>query len=263
MFQITHVCVCYCVCVRVSPSMSSETGVRRMSPVNSQAVFLASIPDVPSKTYRIKHHKSSPSKPTRVHSISWSWARTTLPKIPLTCTTALVPITSSTCPLLRVPSGKVRWTISAYLGNFTPKIKQGWIEDNSLVHVHSMFLKKKKQTLCLNETLDYSLVYEALKFRPVLYLIMKERHKTKVRFVEVPSHCPRWPEGRWHLRQLSKLERQQEGIGGENMAQIVSSYSFISAHYFALYNSLNWLFYPSILPSTLLFIDCSIHLLTF
>lgn len=35
----------------------------------------------------------------------------------LTCTTALVPITSSTWPLLLVPSGKVRCTISAYLGN--------------------------------------------------------------------------------------------------------------------------------------------------
>lgn len=36
----------------------------------------------------------------------------------LTCTTALVPITSRTCPLLLVPSGSVRWTISAYLGNW-------------------------------------------------------------------------------------------------------------------------------------------------
>lgn len=34
-----------------------------------------------------------------------------------TCTTALEPVTSSTCPLLLVPSGSVRWTISAYLGN--------------------------------------------------------------------------------------------------------------------------------------------------
>lgn len=34
-----------------SPSMSSDTGIRRMSPVNSQVVFWASIPEVPSKTY--------------------------------------------------------------------------------------------------------------------------------------------------------------------------------------------------------------------
>ena len=37
-----------------SPSMSSDTGVRRMSPVNSQVVFWASIPEVPSNTYRIR-----------------------------------------------------------------------------------------------------------------------------------------------------------------------------------------------------------------
>lgn len=35
----------------VIPSMSSDTGVRRMSPVNSHAVFLASMPDVPSNTW--------------------------------------------------------------------------------------------------------------------------------------------------------------------------------------------------------------------
>lgn len=34
----------------ILPSMSSDTGVRRISPVNSQAVFLASMPDVPSNT---------------------------------------------------------------------------------------------------------------------------------------------------------------------------------------------------------------------
>lgn len=34
--------------------MSSETGVLRISPVNSHNVCLASIPDVPSKTYRNK-----------------------------------------------------------------------------------------------------------------------------------------------------------------------------------------------------------------
>ena len=36
--------------LKTRPSMSSETGVRRMSPVNSHTVFLASIPDVPSNT---------------------------------------------------------------------------------------------------------------------------------------------------------------------------------------------------------------------
>lgn len=34
------------------PNMSSDTGVRKMSPVNSQLVFLASIPEVPSNTCR-------------------------------------------------------------------------------------------------------------------------------------------------------------------------------------------------------------------
>jgi len=34
------------------PSMSSETGIFIISPVNSQDVCLASIPDVPSKTYK-------------------------------------------------------------------------------------------------------------------------------------------------------------------------------------------------------------------
>jgi hypothetical protein len=48
--------------------MSSDTGVRRMSPVNSQVVRLASMPDVPSNT----------------------------------CTTAFEPDTSSTWPALRM-----------------------------------------------------------------------------------------------------------------------------------------------------------------
>lgn len=34
----------------LSPSMSSDTGVRRMSPVNSHVVFWESIPEVPSNT---------------------------------------------------------------------------------------------------------------------------------------------------------------------------------------------------------------------
>ena len=33
-----------------SPNMSDDTGVLKMSPVNSHVVCLASIPDVPSKT---------------------------------------------------------------------------------------------------------------------------------------------------------------------------------------------------------------------
>ena len=67
------------------PSMSSDTGVRRMSPVNSHVVFFASIPDVPSKT----------------------------------CTTALDPVTSRTWPALCEPSGSFKFTISANLGNLT------------------------------------------------------------------------------------------------------------------------------------------------
>jgi hypothetical protein len=36
------------------PSMSSETGMFRVLPVNSTRVFLASMPEVPSKTYDIQ-----------------------------------------------------------------------------------------------------------------------------------------------------------------------------------------------------------------
>ena len=36
----------------------------------------------------------------------------------LTWTTALLPVTSNTCPLRLLPSGNVSVTISAYLGNF-------------------------------------------------------------------------------------------------------------------------------------------------
>ena len=49
------------------PNMSSDTGIRRISPVNSQVVCLASIPDVPSNTWNIKEcdwHK---------HNRSLSW----------------------------------------------------------------------------------------------------------------------------------------------------------------------------------------------
>ena len=38
--------------LKTLPSMSSETAMRRMSPVNSHVVCLASIPDVPSNTYK-------------------------------------------------------------------------------------------------------------------------------------------------------------------------------------------------------------------
>lgn len=71
--------------LKTLPNISSDTGVLKMSPVNSQSVFFASIPDVPSKT----------------------------------CTTALLPLTSSTCPERFVPSANLSCTISAYLGNLT------------------------------------------------------------------------------------------------------------------------------------------------
>lgn len=38
------------------PNMSSETGMRRMSPVNSHVVCLASMPDVPSNTCEEKNN---------------------------------------------------------------------------------------------------------------------------------------------------------------------------------------------------------------
>ncbi len=37
--------------LKTRPSISSETGVLKMSPVNSHTVFFASIPEVPSKTW--------------------------------------------------------------------------------------------------------------------------------------------------------------------------------------------------------------------
>lgn len=40
--------------VSVLPNMSSDTGVLRISPVNSHNVCLASIPEVPSNTYNIQ-----------------------------------------------------------------------------------------------------------------------------------------------------------------------------------------------------------------
>ena len=38
--------------LKTRPSMSSETAIRRISPVNSQVVCLASMPEVPSNTLR-------------------------------------------------------------------------------------------------------------------------------------------------------------------------------------------------------------------
>jgi hypothetical protein len=71
--------------LKILPNISSETGVRRISPVNSTVVYFASMPAVPSKT----------------------------------CTTAFDPDTSRTCPLRILPSGNVKLTISANFGNLT------------------------------------------------------------------------------------------------------------------------------------------------
>ena len=59
--------------------------------MNSHVVCLASMPDVPSKT----------------------------------CTTALAPLTSSTWPLRRDPSGSVSVTISANFGNYDERTEGG------------------------------------------------------------------------------------------------------------------------------------------
>ena len=66
------------------PNISSDTGVRRMSPVNSQVVLLASIPEVPSNTW---FQNINP----RLFSFELDY---------LTCTTALLPDTSRTWPAL-------------------------------------------------------------------------------------------------------------------------------------------------------------------
>uniref|UniRef100_A0A0A9E999 Vacuolar ATP synthase subunit B n=1 Tax=Arundo donax TaxID=35708 RepID=A0A0A9E999_ARUDO len=74
------------------PSISSETGVFRTSPVNCTVVYLLSIPEVPSKT----------------------------------CTTAFSPSTSRTWPRRVVPSPNLMFTISWNFGPFTlSKITSG------------------------------------------------------------------------------------------------------------------------------------------
>lgn len=47
-----------------------------------------------------------------------AWSRQTDRQTNFTCTTALAPLTSSTCPLRWLPSANVRLTISANLGNY-------------------------------------------------------------------------------------------------------------------------------------------------
>ena len=71
--------------LKMRPSMSLDTGVFRISPVNVHDVCLLSIPLVPSKTW----------------------------------TTAFSPSTSRTWPLRMVPSPSLRLTISANFGFFT------------------------------------------------------------------------------------------------------------------------------------------------
>ena len=126
--EVTWVFTWVCQCV--VPSMSSETGVRKMSPVNSQLVFLASMPDVPSNTCR---GQNGAGQYIMISTGPQLWSVSTHLSISIvidrsvfppqgttedcTWTTALEPVTSRTCPLLLVPSGSVRWTISAYLGN--------------------------------------------------------------------------------------------------------------------------------------------------
>mmetsp|Transcript_17838 Transcript_17838/g.53744 ORF Transcript_17838/g.53744 Transcript_17838/m.53744 type:complete len:203 (+) Transcript_17838:5043-5651(+) len=71
--------------LKMRPIMSSDTGVFNTSPVNSREVALVSMPVVPSNT----------------------------------CTTALVPSTSSTCPRRISPSPSFKFTISANIGFLT------------------------------------------------------------------------------------------------------------------------------------------------
>ena len=163
------------------PNISSDTGMRKISPVNSQVVCFASIPDVPSKTFeentnrtnyvlpqshpqsiKIQQHvvfdfvgfRELSSKLIRDHALhgirhttlvrvqqfgSWvsTWFldfvrvkkqatytkinKSVVPTINsvwvITWTTAFDPLTSSTWPLLFVPSARVKLTISANLGN--------------------------------------------------------------------------------------------------------------------------------------------------
>lgn len=105
------------------PCMSSETGILRISPVNSQVVCLASIPEVPSNTCTTAQSYSLAGTNRETLQIAdvGEWpacmhrdARVCMP----TWTTALDPLTSNTCPLRFEPSDSVRLTISANLGNW-------------------------------------------------------------------------------------------------------------------------------------------------
>lgn len=84
--------------LKMRPSMSSDTGVVRISPENSTEVLVLSIPEVPSNT----------------------------------CTTAFVPATSSTWPERCEPSGSLKFTISANRGRRTlcardrHRSQEGW-----------------------------------------------------------------------------------------------------------------------------------------
>ena len=89
--------------LKILPNMSSLTGVLSTSPVNSNFVFLPSIPLVPSKI----------------------------------CTTARSPSTSSTCPRLAVPSPSRTLTISAYFALETlSKITSGPATARTVLYVN-------------------------------------------------------------------------------------------------------------------------------
>lgn len=89
------------------PSISSETGIFKVLPVNSTRVFLASMPEVPSKTFYNNHSVSFSDRPSNDRDHAW-----------LTWTTAFFPWTSSTWPARLLPSGKVSSTISENLGYY-------------------------------------------------------------------------------------------------------------------------------------------------
>lgn len=83
--------------LKMRPSMSSDTGVVKILPVNSMEVRRLSMPAVPSKTW----------------------------------TTALVPWTSSTWPERCVPSASVKLTISANIGLRTFYVRMGDNRDSA------------------------------------------------------------------------------------------------------------------------------------
>jgi hypothetical protein len=106
--------------LKIRPSMSSDTGIVKTSPVNSTRVFLLSIPLVPSKTCSEKKPRMERifQPKQRTQDLACRFRKNMQKKTfsSFTWTTALDPETSRTCPRLISPVPSLRVTISANMG---------------------------------------------------------------------------------------------------------------------------------------------------